>query len=81
MINHLDEVRHSEVDDFVTPGKFENNVGMEKVVTLVQTAGEAIVIALLQEPGEELFSDFGVLGLGRVFHGVLVQLVLLAQFD
>ena len=79
MINFdLDKVRHGKVEDFMTPGELEDDIGMKKIVTLVETAREAIEIALLQEPGQKLFGDLGVLRLGRVLHGVLVELVLFA---
>ena len=78
---YLDEVRHGKVDDIVTPSEFQNHIRMEKVIALEEAARETVEITLFQEPSQKLFSNFSVLRLSCVFHGIFEQLVLLAQLD
>ena len=51
------------------------------IIYLEEASSEAVECLLLKEVRQQLLSHLGVLGLGRVLHGVLEQVVLLAQLD
>ena len=67
----LDEVGHGEVHDVVAPGRLQHHVGPQQVVAGEEAGGEALLLVLLQEPGQQLLRQLRVLGLRRVQHGVL----------
>ena len=77
----MDEVRHGEVHDVVSPGQLQDHVRVKEVVALEETSSEAVVSLLVEEVGQELLGHLGVLGLGGVLHRVAEQVVFLAKLD
>ena len=67
----LDHVGHGEVHDVVSPGELQDDVWVEQVVALEETRREALVVLLIQEPGQEVLRNVRVVGLRRVLHRIL----------
>lgn len=65
----------------MTPGELHDHVGVQQIVTLEKHRAEASVILAVEEPEKEFFRHFRDLRLGGVFHGVLVEAILLAELD
>lgn len=72
MFSHdLNEVWHRKVHDVVPPGGLQHHVGPQEVIAREQACSKTFLLVLLQEPGQQLLGQLGVLRLCRVLHGVL----------
>ena len=69
--HYINQVRHGKVHDIVSPSQLHDDVWMEKVIAVEETGSEAVMVAILQEPLQELLSRVGVFALGCILHGVL----------
>lgn len=69
----LNEVRHGEVYEAVSPGHLQNNIRSQKIVTGEETSGETLSLPLLNKPEQELLSQSAVLRRSSVPHGILTQ--------
>ncbi len=69
--HHLNEVRHGEVHQAVSPGQLQNHVRSQKIIRAEETRGETLALPLLNKPAQEVLSPSAVLRLGRELHRVL----------
>lgn len=70
---HLNEVRHGEVHQAVSPGQLQNHVRSQKIIGAEETRGETLALPLLNKPAQEILSPSAVLRLGRELHRVLTD--------
>ena len=63
----------------MSPAELQDDIRSQHIVHNESSCSETLVVLVLQEPPHQILRDLGIAGLGSVLHGVLVQLVFLAQ--
>ena len=66
----LYQIGHGKIHDVMSPRQLKDDIWMQKIVTLEETSGKAIISFLVKEISKEFFSHFRVFGLGGVLHSV-----------
>lgn len=65
----------------MAPCEFKNDVGVKKVVTLIEASSKAIKIALFKEPSQQFFGDLGILRFCCILHSILKETIFLTQLN
>mmetsp|Transcript_13569 Transcript_13569/g.18774 ORF Transcript_13569/g.18774 Transcript_13569/m.18774 type:complete len:328 (+) Transcript_13569:296-1279(+) len=77
----LDDEWEGKVQNLVSPGEFQSNIRSHNVVASVQSSSKALLLSFLNEEFQQAFSNLLFLRISSGLDGVLVNLVLLRQFD
>jgi hypothetical protein len=77
----LNPVRHVEVVQTMLPREFLYNVRSQEVKADVKQGGKALLVANVDKVRQKVFGDLDGCGRCRCNHGILVQLVLLAESE
>lgn len=79
--HELDHVGHGEFIHTEPPSVLEDEVGSDVLVAGVKGGGEELFLFSFDEEFEEVFNDFGVIGLSGSFDTVFVHFVFLWEGD
>ena len=79
--HELDHVGHGEFIHTEPPSVLEDEVGSDVLVAGVKGGGEELFLFSFDEEFEEVFNDFGVIGLSCSFDTVFVHFIFLREGD
>ena len=67
----LHEIGHGIVHDVVPPGQLQDDVWTQEVIARVEASSKAVRPVNLEEPGNQVLSNFSVPGVTGILHGIL----------